>query len=176
MPSRRSLADIRPGSIDDLGDFIEILEEVGAWLWRRGIRQWEPGSNRAQRPFLERLVGTGSLITARSSRRLVGGAIITPEPTAEWAGLPGPGAIYLHKLAVSRVASGQRLGRRILAYCELGSQQEGATRMRLDCWDGNAALCEYYRSAGYSELDAVESHGYLVRLFEKTLSPSPVTG
>ena len=41
--------------------------------------------------------------------------------------------------------------------------------------DGNSALRSYYRSAGYSELDAVESQGSLVRLFEKALSPVPAT-
>jgi ribosomal protein S18 acetylase RimI-like enzyme len=173
MASHGRLAEIGHGAIDDLDDFIEILEEVGSWLWQRGIHQWEPGSNRAQRPLLERLVRSGSLITARSSGRLVGGAIITPQPTDEWARLPGSGAIYLHKLAVSRVDSGQALGRRVLDFCELAAQRDGATRMRLDCWDGNAALRGYYRSAGYSELDAVESHGSLVRLFEKSLSPLP---
>ena len=175
MDSHGRPAEIHHGVIEDLDEFIEILEEAGAWLWRRGIHQWEPSSNRAQRPLLERLVRSGSLITARSSQRLVGGAIITSRPTDEWAHLPSSGGIYLHKLAVSRVASGQALGRRILDYCELAAQRDGATRMRLDCWDGNAALRSYYRSAGYSELDAVESHGSLVRLFEKSLSRIPAS-
>ena len=47
--------------------------------------------------------------------------------------------------------------------------------MRLDCWDGSSALRSYYRGAGYCELDAVESHGYLVRLFEKNLSVFPAS-
>jgi GNAT superfamily N-acetyltransferase len=173
MASPGRLAEIGHGSIDDLGDFIEILEEVGSWLWSRGIPQWAPGSNREQRALLERYVRSGYLIVARWSTRLVGGAIITPQPTDEWARLSISSAVYLHKLAVSRVASGHALGRRILGYCELLAQGEGATRLRLDCWDGNAALRGYYRSAEYSELDAVESHGSLVRLFEKRLSPVP---
>jgi ribosomal protein S18 acetylase RimI-like enzyme len=173
MTSGGQATEIRRGSIDDLDDFIEILEEVGSWLWQRGIHQWEPGSNRAQRTLLGRFVRSGCLITARRSARLVGGAIVTRQPTREWDRLPSAGAIYLHKLAVSRIASGRSLGRRILGYSELMAQQEGATQMRLDCWDGNAALRGYYRSAGYSELDAVESHGYLVRLFEKPLGPAP---
>ena len=173
MASSGHLAEICRGSSDDLDDFIEILEEVGSWLWRRGIHQWEPGSNRAQRVLLERYVESGCLIAARRGPRLVGGAIITPQPTEEWALLPGSGAIYLHKLAVSRAVSGQALGRKILDHCELVAERDGATRMRLDCWDGNAALRSYYRSAGYSELDAVESHGYPVRLFEKRLPPVP---
>jgi hypothetical protein len=44
--------------------------------------------------------------------------------------------------------------------------------MRLDCWDGSSALRSYYVDAGYRELETVESHGYLVRLFEKDLSMS----
>ena len=76
-----------------------------------------------------------------------------------------------HHHAAARVYAGHALGRRILGRCELVAQRDGATQMRLDCWDGNAALRSYYRSAGYSELDAVESHGYPVRLFEKGLLP-----
>jgi hypothetical protein len=41
--------------------------------------------------------------------------------------------------------------------------------VRLDCWDGNHFLRSYYCSAGYAELESVESHGALVRLFEKQL-------
>jgi ribosomal protein S18 acetylase RimI-like enzyme len=173
MISRDRRVEIGLGPIEDLDDFIEILEEVGSWLWRRGIHQWEPGSNRAQRALLERFIQSGFLVTARSDTGLVAGAIITRQPTAEWVRLPGPGAIYLHKLAVSRMASGRGLGRQLLSHCELLARQDGATQMRLDCWDGSSSLRSYYRSAGYRELEAVESHGYLVRLFEKSLSGPP---
>jgi GNAT superfamily N-acetyltransferase len=170
MASRRGDAEIGPGSVEDLDDFIEILEEVGSWLWQRGIHQWEPGSNRRQRALLEGLIQSGFLVTARSGTALLGGAIVTRRPSDEWAQLPSPDATYLHKLAVARTASGRGLGREILQHCELLAQQEGATWMRLDCWDGSSALRSYYAGAGYRELEAVGFHGYLVRLFEKDLS------
>ena len=119
MASQDRPVEIGLGSIGDLDKFIEILEEVGSWLWQRGVQQWEPGSNRAQRALLERLLQSGFLVTARSGTGLVGGAIIAREPTDEWARLPSSGAIYLHKLAVSRAASGRGLGRRVLSHCEL---------------------------------------------------------
>jgi GNAT superfamily N-acetyltransferase len=148
--------------------FIELLEEAGSWLWDRGIHQWEPGSQRALEPYLRWLAESGSLVLAHHESRLAAGAILASAETPEWSARPGR-AIYLHKLAVARFAAGQRLGQVVLARCEQEVVRAGFDRLRLDCWDGNAKLRAYYRSADFQELEAVPSHGYLVRLFEKSL-------
>ena len=38
--------------------------------------------------------------------------------------------------------------------------------MRLDCWEGHRTLRAYYRTLGFTELDAVTEQGFQVRLFE----------
>jgi hypothetical protein len=37
---------IIPAQSDDLGRYIDLLEEVADWLALRGINQWRPGSFR----------------------------------------------------------------------------------------------------------------------------------
>ena len=53
-----------------LDEFVLLLEEAAEWLWARDIRQWEPGSNRAQRPLFERFVRDGTVLAARDGGRL----------------------------------------------------------------------------------------------------------
>ena len=55
-----------PGEIDA---FVALLEEAGGWLWRRGIRQWEPGSHRAQFPrFEKRVLAKSRALESRGDR------------------------------------------------------------------------------------------------------------
>jgi GNAT superfamily N-acetyltransferase len=160
---------IAAGEPDDLAAYVELLEEAGSWLWERGVRQWEPGSNRQQAGLLRRFLESGVLVLARAGDRLAGGCILTRTPTPEWDGRAGD-AIYLHKLVVARFAAGRALGQRLLAWSERWTASRGAPLLRLDCWDGNERLRRYYLDAGFDERESVESHGYLVRLFEKPVT------
>ncbi len=163
---------IELGSSGDLEAFIELLEELGAWLWARGVQQWEHGSNRAQLPVLGRYLVSGDLILAREGPRLAGGCIVSTAAVPEWASRPGQAA-YLHKLAVARFAAGRDLGGEILERAAGWASDRGLPTLRLDCWDGNTALRSYYRARGFVEHEAVHSHGYLVRLLERALAPQP---
>lgn len=162
-------AEIAAGGPGDLPGFVAVLEETAAWLWGRGIRQWEPGSMRAQEPTLASWAAAGHLLVARDARAVVGGCFLVPEAGREWSGRDGT-ALYLHKLAVARAHARRGIARRILAHCDEVARTHGVPRLRLDCWDGNARLRAFYRDAGFRELEAVPSHGYAVRLFERAVA------
>ena len=108
-------------------------------------------------------------MVARSESELAGGCFLVPQPGPAWAGHSGE-ALYLHKLVVSRAHAGQGLAQRLLAGAEERARGAGVSRLRLDCWDGNARLRAFYRDAGYRELEAAPSLGYAVRLFERELT------
>jgi GNAT superfamily N-acetyltransferase len=150
---------------------IELLEASASWLWGRGVRQWEPGSMRAQRSVLQGWADAGQLVVAAAEGELVGGCFLVDEPAPEWAGRKGR-ALYLHKLVVARSHAGRGVSCRLLDWCAERAGERGVPCLRLDCWDGNAALRAFYREAGYRELDAVPSYGYAVRLFELELEPA----
>jgi hypothetical protein len=108
---------------ESLDLFIPLLEEVGAWLWERGVKQWAPGMFRGDRDRLRYLVENGCLVLAYQGQRLAGGCILTevdpgwPRPSAE--------AMYLCSLAVARFAVGQRLGGRIIDGCVMAARGRG---------------------------------------------------
>jgi GNAT superfamily N-acetyltransferase len=159
---------VEVGRGSDLEPFIALLESAASWLWERGVHQWVPGSMRAEEPVLAERARDGHLMVARSESDLVGGCILVPHAAPEWYGHTEP-SLYVHKLVVARSHAGQGIAQRILAGCADRARALGARRLRLDCWDGNAALRSFYRACAYRELEAVPSHGYLVRLFESNL-------
>jgi GNAT superfamily N-acetyltransferase len=156
------------GSSHDLPAFVEILEEVGTWLFEREIPQWPPGSNREQIDRFRSLINEGELLLLRDGAAICGGCIVGRAPYEAWEGHPEP-AVYLHKLAVSRAASGAGFGRQIVAFAEQWARGADRSLLRLDCWDGSDALRSFYRGLEFRELERAPEHGYWVRLFEKTL-------
>ena len=161
---------IRLGAEDDIAPFLECLEEAASWLWRREIRQWEPGTQRDLEPFFRHLISDGVLVVAEENGVLVGGCVLTRREQDCWEGRAGD-AIYLYKLVTARSAAGRGLGRRLLGFAAKWARDAGASFLRLDCWEGNVTLRAYYREE-MTELSAALEHGYEVRLFEKVLAGS----
>lgn len=161
--------EITPGSDADLDDFVEVLEEAGAWLSSRGIPQWPAGSNRELAAWLGSQLGSGGLLCLRDTAgTLFGGCVLGTEPYEAWRGYVGEAA-YLHKLVVSRSVGGHGWGARLVEHAEQWTLERGRALLRLDCWEGNEALRAYYRELGFAELDSASEGSYLVRLFEKKL-------
>src|SRR5262245_41875525 len=104
---------IEVGGQSDLESFIDLLENAATWLWDRGIHQWAPGSMRAQEPILMEWARSGHLIVARSGSDMVGGCVLVPHPTSEWAVRTEP-SLYVHKLVVARSHAGRGIAHRLL--------------------------------------------------------------
>ncbi|MBX3059140.1 MAG: GNAT family N-acetyltransferase [Anaerolineae bacterium] len=153
-------------SVESLDPFIQLLDEVGAWLWQKGVRQWAPGVHAQSRDELERQVMNGRLILAYHHQQLAGGCIVTEIMPAVWSYSPAA-AMYLGSLVVARFAAGQGVGSQILDRAAEVARQRGKSRLHLDCWDGNDFLKSYYQREGFQMLHAVQEKDYFCRLFEK---------
>ncbi len=161
--------EITLGTDADLAEFVELLEDAGAWLWSREIRQWPAGSNREQATWIRSQIRSGALLCLRDTADvLVGGCVLGIKPYDAWRGRLG-NAAYLHKLVVARSAAGHGWGVRIVEHAEHWALERGRALLRLDCWEGNEVLRAYYRELAFVELETVAEDGYLVRLFEKEL-------
>ena len=68
--------EIVEAPVQSLDDFILLLEQVGEWLWEKGIKQWAPGSFHKDRAKLEHRVENGCLILAYRREKLAGGCIL----------------------------------------------------------------------------------------------------
>ena len=160
--------DIHVAAPDEIDAFVALLEEAGAWLWERGIRQWEPGSHDAQRPRLARDLERGCVRLVRLDGRVAAGVILDWAPGPVWKERPGE-AGYVSKLAVARAFAGRRLGHALLRDCESATGGTGREFVRLDCWSGNDRLRAYYAERGYRDCGEAETHGFSVARFEKRL-------
>ena len=57
--------------------------------------------------------------------------------------------LYVHKLAVARRHGGLGIGAEILRWAQGLAAQRGKRRLRLDTWDGNRKMREYYERQGF---------------------------
>ncbi len=168
VPMIGSDFNIVTATAKDLPPFVTLLDEVGAWLWDKGFKQWAPGSHREQREELKHLVENGCLVLAYQEDILAGGCILTTIASDLWAMKPS-NAIYLNSMAVARFAAGSGLSTDILAYADYVAQKRGQACIRLDCWDGNDFLKAFYLRHGYAMLEAVQEDEAQIRLFEKMI-------
>lgn len=152
-------------SIESLDEFIVLLDEVGEWLWNKGVKQWKPGVHHQNKDKLAERVEHGVLILAYHREKLAGGCILSEVMPKVWP--DAPNALSLTSFVVARFAAGKGLGTKLIKYCIQAATQRGKTSLRLDCWEGNEFLKSYYQRERFKMLDAIEAGGYDVRLFEK---------
>ena len=148
-----------------LDDFILLLDQVGEWLWKKGVKQWAPGIFQENRAKLENFLRNGCLILAYQDEELAGGCILsTVNPGWPYS---SEETMYLNSLVVARFAAGKGLGTKIINSSARVVRERGKRFLRLDCWDGNDFLKSYYEKEGFKKLEAIAVNDYFVRLFEK---------
>jgi len=67
-----------------------------------------------------------------------------------WREMEDGSAIYLHRIVVNPDFKGQRLFGKILDWAENRARQMGLRCIRMDTWDNNPSLINYYRGFGFS--------------------------
>jgi ribosomal protein S18 acetylase RimI-like enzyme len=142
---------------DDLGQYIDLLEELADWLTRRGINQWCPGSFRLSIDYYSQSITRGEVQLAFLDEALVGSFRLLSREPIVWPEIDADDAVYVYNLAVRRQWAGQQLGTRLLASAEQRASEVGRRFVRLDCLADNAFLRRYYMRAGFvarGEIDA----------------------
>jgi ribosomal protein S18 acetylase RimI-like enzyme len=153
--------------LDDLDQVLELLEEAFRWLSPRGLgAQWAPSPTFRQ--IIKDNVERGEVYVAKDVEEIVGTITLQWSDVKFWGDLP-PEAGYVHKLAIKRSRSGQRLGLRMLQWAESITRKEGKRYLRLDCLASNKAIREYYEKAGFIHIRDTLAPGWKASLYEKKL-------
>lgn len=148
---------IIPAQSDDLGRYIDLLEEVADWLALRGINQWRPGSFRLSADYYAQSIKQGEVHLAFSSEALVGTLRLLLREPIVWPEIVQDDAVYVYNLAVRRQWANQHLGGRLLEWAGHWASALDRRCIRLDCMADNAFLRRYYTQAGFvdrGEIDA----------------------
>jgi ribosomal protein S18 acetylase RimI-like enzyme len=151
----------------DLDSVLEILDEASRWLSSKGLEsQWRPSPTFRQ--IIKDNIDRGEVYVVKRVEGIVGTITLQWSDRKFWGDLP-PEAGYIHKLAIKRAYSGQRLGLRMLQWAETKTRTEGKRYLRLDCLASNKTIRGYYENAGFVHVRDTLEPGWKASLYEKKL-------
>jgi GNAT superfamily N-acetyltransferase len=151
----------------DLDRVLEILEEASRWLLSKGFdSQWVPGPTFRQ--AIKENIERGEVYVLKDLKATIGTITLQWSDKKFWGDVP-PDAGYIHKFAVTRSKSGQRLGLRLLHWAEEKAREEGRRYLRLDCLADNQTIRKYYEKAGFVHVRDTMVAGWKASLYEKKL-------
>ncbi|MDR6722482.1 ribosomal protein S18 acetylase RimI-like enzyme [Paenibacillus amylolyticus] len=148
-----------------------LLTETAEWLRSQGSSQWSALLEGEDSHDTEGAIRRGDVFVFKKGGDVAGMVILMRKPSAWDSKLWGTrahakdGAVYLHRLAISRKHAKTGLGRSILDWATEGIQFEGKHTMRLDCGADNTTLNAFYARHGYTFVGDAE--GYCT--YEKSL-------
>lgn len=151
----------------ELNEVLEILEEASRWLRARGYEsQWNPGPTFRQ--LIKETIDQGDVYMIKDAQGTIGTITLQWSDKKYWGDMP-PDAVYIHKFAIKRSRSGQRLGIRTLQWAEAKTRKEGKKFLRLDCLANNRIIREYYERYGFVHVRDTMAPGWKASLYEKKL-------
>ena len=164
---------------EDLGRYLDLLEEVADWLEAREIKQWPPGHFRLAASYYAESIRQGSVQLAFVGDELVGALRFSLREPIVWPEIVEEDAVYVYTVAVRRASADQGFGSRMLEWAADRAASLGRKYVRLDCMADNAFLARYYVRAGFEERGEIEARlpapfGTLhLRRFEKAVRTAP---
>jgi ribosomal protein S18 acetylase RimI-like enzyme len=145
---------IRRATRDDVEAVHALVTDAARWLAERGSDQWQYSVER-HRLAIERAIGRGELWVVDDDAGATI-ATITLNEYADpdfWIANDDPDdALYVHRMAVAREASGQEIGSAMLDWAARQAVDTGRKWLRLDAWATNTALHDYYRRRGFESV------------------------
>jgi ribosomal protein S18 acetylase RimI-like enzyme len=149
---------ILPARPDDLGRYLDLLEEVDDWLARRGIKQGRPGSFRLSAAYYAESIERGEVQLVFAGDELVGTFRLLLREPIVWPDVVEDDGVYVYNVAVRRSWAHRGLGRQVLDWASHRAAVLGRCRVRLDCFSDNAFLRDYYTRAGFEDRGDIEAH------------------
>jgi len=143
MPLAIAVAHLGNGGAD-LDAVMGLLREARRWHEAQGVDAWREFD--AARITAD--IDAGRVYLARMDSELCGTVTLVDSDALVWAQERGD-ELYVHKLAVARRCAGLGIGAEILRWAQGLARQRGKRRLRLDTWDGNRKMREYYERQGF---------------------------
>lgn len=146
---------IRPARLEELGSVETLLIGASQWLASRGIDQWQYPPHRDR---VVQAINRGVCFLAFRDGMPIGTIQVDDYADPEfWTDEDQPEtALYVHRMAVSRSASGQNLGGAMLDWAARRAADAGKSLLRLDAWKTNSGLQRYYLAQGFEYVKTVD--------------------
>ncbi|WP_102275602.1 GNAT family N-acetyltransferase [Cytobacillus massiliigabonensis] len=168
LVSLDSVYEVSIAMSKDADKILDLLKDVAKWLKEKGIDQWGFLAAGGEDDEVRQAINNNNTYIVKRDGVIV--ATFTLYPTQSswdkytWGNL-NDGAVYLHRLAISRTKIGSGLGKKILQWMETILEKEGKNSLRLDCVGNNSKLNEFYRNYGFEKVGNADGHS----LFQKNI-------
>lgn len=145
-----------------------LLKDAAKWLKEKGIDQWGFLADGGEDVEVRQAINNNKTFIVKRDDKIV--ATFTLYQTQSswdkyiWGNL-NDGAVYLHRLALTRFKIGSGLGKEVLQWLEIYLGKEGINTLRLDCVGSNNKLNEFYRNNGFEKVGTVDGHS----MFQKNI-------
>ncbi|KAG0200312.1 hypothetical protein BGX28_006571 [Mortierella sp. GBA30] len=147
---------IRNTKLEELDEYINVLERAAEWMESQNLAQWIPGTFRkpdSRLHITNAIVDKNSYVVFHTPTETIAAifALNYEDPFDEmlWVPLLGPDhwkdAIYVHRLVVEKAFQGRGIAPKVLRFVEELVPQKGKTYLRLDCRGNNPGLRKFYR-------------------------------
>jgi GNAT superfamily N-acetyltransferase len=153
---------------EDLGAVIQIIDEAAAWLHSKGItRQWPSPTPKEFRDRMEKDIAQREVYLAylENIDEAVGTLRFEWCDMELWQCEQEDGG-YIHSFATRDGVRRRGVGAAMLAWAREHVRTRGKQYLRLDCWGGNRALCQYYKQTGFTFCGFVREGNWVDALFQ----------
>jgi hypothetical protein len=123
---------VRPASVDDVDDVVDLLAQAAAWSAVRGFPNWPP---RFSSRVISSVARNGELFVAEIDGAVSATVTLQWEDPRFWGDMPAVtdgDAGYVHRLAVRRSCAGHGIGYRLFDWTGLRVRANRGSWLRLD--------------------------------------------
>jgi GNAT superfamily N-acetyltransferase len=152
---------------ENLNTILLLVRQASGWLEGKGTDQWQkPWPDEAQRDArIWRGLQRGATWIVWAGRRPAATVTVAKTPNiAVWrnaeCNVDDP-AVYAHRLIIDRQFAGWGLGAELIDWTGLRAHHEnGAKWVRIDVWNTNKGLHEYYMKRGFEPCGSAPDPAY----------------
>jgi len=144
-----------------------LLDDATVWVGERGYEQWPLPFPREE---VAAAIDRGEVYVAELDGDVVATVTLLWDDPTYWGERP-PDAAYVHKLAVSRACSGQRIGHAIVEWADRTAAAAGRDFLRLDCLRDNPGIRAYYERLGFEHRGDSVVNGRGMSIYERRIHP-----
>lgn len=142
--TKTNTIEIAPARLNDLGALLSLFSDARAWHEAKGVDVWSA----FDATQIASDVAQGKVFVARMFGQVCGTVTLVDSDALVWGSDDGQ-AIYVHRLTTSRKLAGKGIGGDILQWAGGFAKQRGKRYLRLDTWNENPGMRDYYERHGF---------------------------
>lgn len=145
---------IEKGTLENIGDVLQILKENSEWLASLGIKQWEPDYYlvKFNEEYYKRAIANNELYVSKIDGQVCGTFVFRNYDLA-WE--DDVASYFICNIGVKVSMHGNEIGKTMIEYAKGMAKDLGAEKLKLDCVSNNEKLNKYFEDLGFRLLTTV---------------------